>query len=108
MFNIIVILFDFQLIYFHLWITNHGISTFDYIVFKREEKAQKEKVKDGSMTRSEFKEWRDKALANPLKPKSKTITKKEKKKKKKEEEEVKQRVEQIKINVNNINLSHID
>ena len=45
------------------------------------------------MTRSEFKEWRDKALANPLKPKSKTITKKEKKKKKKEEEEVKQRVE---------------
>ena len=45
MFNIIVILFDFQLIYFHLWITNHGISTFDYIVFKREEKAQKEKVK---------------------------------------------------------------
>ena len=41
------------------------------------------------MTRIEFKEWREKALTNPLKPKSKTITKKKKKKEKVEEEETK-------------------
>ena len=33
------------------------------------------------MTRTEFKEWKDKALENPDRPKSKTITKKKDKKK---------------------------
>ena len=43
--NFLVILFDLQLIWFHVWITKRGISTFDYINFKREEKQMKQQVK---------------------------------------------------------------
>ena len=57
------------------------------------------------MTRQEFKEWRDTALNKPIRDKSKTITKKPKDK---EEEETKQRVEQIKVNVDRMNLATID
>lgn len=69
--NIIVIVFDLQLILFHIWIFKRGISTFDYIIFKREEKQKMQKVKDGVMTRAEFIEWKDQALVNPSRPKSK-------------------------------------
>lgn len=33
--NVVTILFDLQLIWFHVWISGRGITTFDYITYKR-------------------------------------------------------------------------
>ena len=35
-----------------------------------------QKVKDGMMTRAEFIEWKDQALKNPSRPKSKSVAEK--------------------------------
>ena len=70
----IVFIFDLQLILFHVWIVSKGITTFEYIGFKREESVKKQELKDGEMTIEEYKDWRREALTNPSKPKSRTIT----------------------------------
>ena len=40
--SVLVFLFDLQLILFHVWIADKGITTFEYIGFKREEAMKKE------------------------------------------------------------------
>ena len=67
-------IFDLQLILFHVWIVSKGITTFEYIGFKREESVKKQELKDGEMTIEEYKDWRREALSHPAKPKSRTIT----------------------------------
>ena len=47
--NIVSILFDLQLIWFHVWISGRGITTFDYITYKRELQNKQKLLKVSSL-----------------------------------------------------------
>jgi len=48
--NIIAIVFDLQLIFFHRWLEARHFSTFDYIMYKREHAEMKQQVESGDLT----------------------------------------------------------
>ena len=73
--SVVVILFDLQLILFHVWLVSKGITTYEYIHYKRERTEKKQKVKRGEMSREEYLAWDKTALIDPERPKSKTIVK---------------------------------
>ena len=64
------------MIIFHVWLASKGITTFEYIAFRRQDAENKRDVKNGYMTERDYKEWRSTALVDPARPKSKTITRK--------------------------------
>ena len=56
--SVLVWLFDLQLIIFHIWLASKGITTFEYIAFRRQDAENKRDVKNGYMTERDYKEWR--------------------------------------------------
>ena len=76
-FNILVLIFDIHLIWFHNWLSDRGLTTFEYIGYKRELYANKKKLVAGSMSQAEFETWKASAIRSPPKKKSKTIVKRE-------------------------------
>ena len=52
--NMIASLFDTQLILFHVWLAKKNITTFQYVMYKRELNIRKSWVKDGRLTEAEF------------------------------------------------------
>ena len=74
-FNIAALIFDTQLILFHNWITNRGLTTFEYIAYRRELSAKKKAYVSGEISMSEFESWKASAIRSPPKKKSKTIVK---------------------------------
>lgn len=73
--NVGILIMDGHLVYFHLWIQSKGITTFDYIMFKREMKERLGLLKDGSLTREEYDKWRKEASPDKTMKKSKIILK---------------------------------
>ena len=63
-----------HLVAFHFWISKLGISTFDYIGYKKTLREKKEEVKAGRLTLEEFNVWKRHALIFPVKRKSKIVT----------------------------------
>ena len=76
--NVIAIGFDAHLIYFHIWLTKQGITTFQHVTYLRELKDNEYNLKHGAMSQFEFDKWKKQALQSnaPMK-KSKTIVKME-------------------------------
>ena len=63
-----------HLVAFHFWISKLGISTFDYIGYKRDLREKEEELKAGKLSLMEFKDWKRLALIFPVKRKSKIVT----------------------------------
>ena len=72
--TIFAIIVNVQLVIFHAWIARLGLSTYDYIGYKKKLKEKKAEVVAGTLTEAEFNEWKQKALIFPEKPKSSIVT----------------------------------
>ena len=59
----------------HVWLVSKGITTYEYIYYKRERKEKQQDVLNGFMTQEAYLEWDKTALVNPERPKSKTVVK---------------------------------
>ena len=70
-------LFSLQLIFFHAWLGRRGLTTFEFIQYRRELFEKKKDVKEGKMTLEQLAEWKKEGLKN-FKPtkKSRTINRK--------------------------------
>ena len=60
---------------FHAWITRLGLSTYDYIGYKKKLKEKKAELAAGTITNKEFNDWKQKALVFPEKRQSSIFTK---------------------------------
>ena len=60
---------------FHAWIARLGLSTYDYIGYKKKLKEKKAEVAAGTLTEQEFNDWKQKALIFPEKRQSSIFTK---------------------------------
>ena len=56
--SVIVWLFDLQLILFHVWLSAKNITTFEFVLFRREDANNKADVKKGYMSEKDYREWR--------------------------------------------------
>ena len=63
-----------HLVAFHAWISKLGISTFDYIGYKKDLREKLNEVKAGRLSLKEFDDWKAHALIFPVKRKSKIVT----------------------------------
>ena len=78
-FNMLALLFMVQLIAFHSWLTGRGLTTFEYIQYRRELAIKKKELQNGDLTVQELEKWKREALECYVpQKKSKTIVRKEK------------------------------
>ena len=48
-----------------MWLSAKNITTFEFVLFRREDANNKADVKKGYMSEKDYKEWRQTALINP-------------------------------------------
>ena len=73
--NLVVCLAVIQLIIFHIFLANHGLTTFGYITYKQELSVKKKQVEMGELSIEELEKWKKAQLNTPQKVKSAIITK---------------------------------
>ena len=75
-FSIITLFINFHLVAFHIWISSKGLSTYDYIGYKKNLKEKQAELKAGIISEKELKDWKQTALIFPEKRKSSIVMRK--------------------------------